>query len=75
MMGEKAKVKETVRLYTKLWQLPSFGGIVSRLALAIVVVALIQAILKTATGLGMTTAFAFLEYSALYGGPVGIGIG
>ena len=34
-MGEKAKVKETVRLYTKVWQLPTYRQIVSILVAAI----------------------------------------
>lgn len=29
-MGEQAKVKETVRLYSKVWQLPTYRGIIIR---------------------------------------------
>ena len=36
-MGEQAKVKETVRLYSKVWQLPTYRGIVFRtIAMALV---------------------------------------
>ncbi|MHA1909128.1 MAG: DUF2070 family protein [Candidatus Thorarchaeota archaeon] len=36
-MGERAKVKETVSLYSKVWQLPTYRGIIFRtLAMAIV---------------------------------------
>ncbi len=74
-MGEKAKVKETVRLYTKLWQLPSFAGIVARLAMALLVVSVPIAIIKTFPSLGLETANAFAEYCLLFAIPIGVGVG
>ncbi|MCK5152071.1 MAG: hypothetical protein KAQ65_09530, partial [Candidatus Thorarchaeota archaeon] len=36
-MGERAKVKETVSLYSKVWQLPTYRGIVLRtIAMAVI---------------------------------------
>ncbi len=43
-VGEKAKVKETVRLYSRLWKLPSFRGIVGRLILYVAMSSLILSV-------------------------------
>lgn len=45
-MGEKAKVKETVNLYSKVWQLPSFGGILARIFVTVLLSSFIIAITK-----------------------------
>jgi putative membrane protein len=45
-VSEKAKVKETVRLYTKVWQLPSFTQIVLRMALLVLASSAVSTILK-----------------------------
>ncbi|MFW9799889.1 MAG: hypothetical protein ACFFD9_05600, partial [Candidatus Thorarchaeota archaeon] len=34
-MGEKAKVKETVRLYSRVWRLPTYQGIIARILAAV----------------------------------------
>ncbi|MHA2213254.1 MAG: DUF2070 family protein [Candidatus Thorarchaeota archaeon] len=45
-MGEKAKVKETVRLYSKVWQLPTMRGIVLRIVLSVVLFGVALAALR-----------------------------
>jgi putative membrane protein len=46
-VGEKAKVKETVRLYSKVWQLPTYRGIIARVLVAVLAGAIISAALRT----------------------------
>ncbi|MHA1653971.1 MAG: DUF2070 family protein [Candidatus Thorarchaeota archaeon] len=74
-MGEKAKVKETVRLYSKVWQLPSFGGIVLRLGLSVIAVSTVLSLLKTISLLGWNALTAFVEYALLFGVPTSVGVG
>ncbi len=45
-MGEKAKVKETISLYSKVWQLPSFIGILGRIFLTVLLSSFIIATTK-----------------------------
>ncbi len=45
-LGEKAKVKETVRLYSKVWQLPTYRGIIARILVAVLLGAVISAALR-----------------------------
>ncbi|MHA2027622.1 MAG: DUF2070 family protein [Candidatus Thorarchaeota archaeon] len=68
-MGEKAKVKETVRLYTKVWQLPSYQQIVLRMILMVVLGSVILSALK---GLLLST---FVCYLIILGMPVFVGSG
>ncbi|MHA2303575.1 MAG: hypothetical protein ACXACD_21760, partial [Candidatus Thorarchaeota archaeon] len=68
-MGEKAKVKETVRLYSKVWQLPSYRQIVLRMVLLVLIGSLILTVVK---GLLLDV---FLSYLVILGAPVFIGSG
>ncbi len=68
-MGEKAKVKETVRLYSKVWQLPSYQQIVLRMILMVV---LGSAILSAVKDFLLST---FVCYLVILGAPVFIGSG
>ncbi|MHA2116240.1 MAG: DUF2070 family protein [Candidatus Thorarchaeota archaeon] len=68
-MGEKAKVKETVRLYSKVWQLPSYQQIVLRMILMVVLGSVILSALK---GLLLST---FVCYLIILGMPVFVGSG
>jgi putative membrane protein len=45
-VGEKAKVKETVRLYSQVWQLPSFQGIIARILCAVLFGSFLSATLR-----------------------------
>ncbi len=45
-VSEKAKVKETVRLYSKVWQLPTLRGIILRILLSTVVASILLALFK-----------------------------
>ncbi len=73
-MSEKAKVKETVRLYSKLWQLPSFGGIAGRLALSVIVASVILTVLRAQLD---TTKYLLMfgQYLVLFGASTFLGIG
>ncbi|UCE09703.1 MAG: DUF2070 family protein [Candidatus Thorarchaeota archaeon] len=57
-MGEKAKVKETVRLYSKVWQLPTMKGIVIRIVLSVILFGVALAALRWAR-FGDLSLFAF----------------
>ncbi len=58
-MGEKAKVKETVSLYSKVWQLPTYRGIVLRLALMVIVSSFILSLFRL---LGPSSNDFFVSY-------------
>jgi putative membrane protein len=68
-LGEKAKVKETVRLYSKVWQLPPYRQIVLRMILLVLIGSLILSAVK---GLLLDV---FLCYLVILGAPVFIGSG
>jgi putative membrane protein len=64
-MGEKAKVKETVSLYSKVWQLPSFIGILARIFVMVLLSSFIIAAMKFYLS-GVANFFAiFLSYFSL----------
>ena len=46
-MGEKAKVKETVNLFSKVWQLPSFKRILLNIVISTLVLSLLLSIFQT----------------------------
>ncbi|MFW9966747.1 MAG: DUF2070 family protein [Candidatus Thorarchaeota archaeon] len=52
-MGEKAKVKETVRLYSKVWQLPTYRGIIARISVSVLAGAVISSFLRIASSPGI----------------------
>ena len=68
-MGEKAKVKETVRLYSRVWQLPSYRQIVLRMILLVLIGSIVLSVTK---GLLFDV---FLSYLIILGIPVFIGSG
>jgi putative membrane protein len=68
-LGEKAKVKETVRLYSKVWQLPSYRQIVLRMLLLVLIGSIIPTIAK---GIRLDV---LLGYLLILGIPVFIGSG
>jgi len=72
-VGEKAKVKETVRLYTKVWQLPTYRQIVTILVLLTVCTSLLSAATKTLTAVTVDFFFTWFCYSVLFAIPVFIG--
>jgi len=68
-LGEKAKVKETVRLYSRVWQLPSYRQIVLRMVLLVLTGSLILSVTK---GLLLEV---FMNYLIILGIPVFVGSG
>ena len=72
-MGEKAKVKETVRLYTKVWQLPTYRQIVTILVLLTVCTSVLSAAAKSLTAVTSDFFFTWFCYLVLYSVPVFIG--
>ncbi|MHA1575764.1 MAG: DUF2070 family protein, partial [Candidatus Thorarchaeota archaeon] len=59
-MSEKAKVKETVRLYSKVWQLPTFRGIILRILLSTFISSLLLSVFKLlSASADFVEAFAF----------------
>ena len=67
ILGEKAKVKETVRLYSKVWQLPSYRQILLGMLLLVLIGSLVPTILK---GLRFDV---LLGYLVILAAPVFIG--
>lgn len=72
-MGEQAKVKETVRLYSKVWQLPTYRGIIVRtIAMALVssgLFALFRAVqISLVSGLEAFFYYGVLLFSAAFVG-------
>ncbi len=59
-LGEKAKVKETVRLYSKVWQLPTYRGIITRILVAVLIGSSVSALLRIAISPGLDPVTAFL---------------
>jgi putative membrane protein len=45
-LGEKAKVKETVSLYSKVWRLPTFQGIIVRISATVLLAASLASVSK-----------------------------
>ncbi|NHJ14077.1 MAG: DUF2070 family protein [Candidatus Thorarchaeota archaeon] len=74
-MGEKAKVKETVRLYSKIWQLPTFRGILLRITLALVIASSISSFFRLVIQSSSDPLVTFLMYLAVLGVPSFIGTG
>ncbi|MHA1864178.1 MAG: DUF2070 family protein, partial [Candidatus Thorarchaeota archaeon] len=74
-MGEKAKVKETVRLYTKVWQLPTYRMILTILVLLTICTALLSASVKTLTAVTADFFGTWMMYIVLLGIPVFLGTG
>ncbi len=72
-MGEKAKVKETVRLYTKIVQLPTYQRILTIHVILTTCISFLSAAVKTFTA--VTTDFygTWLMYLLLLGIPVLLG--
>jgi len=66
-LGEKAKVKETVRLFEKVWQLPSFGGILAIMIAEVLIVSLIIVGLKMITNVLATPLFTLSIYVTILG--------
>ena len=72
-VGEKAKVKETVRLFTKVWQLPSYKQILTILVLLTVCTSLLSAAAKTLTMVSSDFLRTWFCYLVLLGTPVFLG--
>ncbi|TFG32262.1 DUF2070 family protein [Candidatus Thorarchaeota archaeon] len=72
-LGEKAKVKETVRLFTKVWQLPSYRQILLILILLTTCTSLFASVVKLVTARTSDIIELFLLYMILLGVPVFLG--
>lgn len=72
-MAEKAKVKETVGLYSKIWQLPSFKGIAGLLIVSVLVLALGLGTLKALSYPTTELSEIYLIYLALFAIPIFLG--
>ncbi|NWF96271.1 MAG: DUF2070 family protein, partial [Candidatus Thorarchaeota archaeon] len=72
-MGEKAKVKETIGLYSKLWQLPTFRGIVIRIVLAVALGALLSTAVRLLSGPVLNPPAYLCYYLMLLVVPVFVG--
>ncbi len=64
-MGEKAKVKETVSLYSRVWRLPTFQGIIIRISATVVLGALFSSILKFFADPGRNFVWILSQYLVL----------
>ncbi len=66
-MGEKAKVKETVGLYSKVWQLPTFQGILLRILGMILMASLLISFFRVQVVPSSVFIDAFLHNTAIFG--------
>ena len=74
-MGEKARVKETVGLFEKVWQLPSFRAILAMMLLEVLVVSLIATGLKILASLTTMPLLTLTLYTSILGIPTFFGAG
>jgi putative membrane protein len=74
-LGEKAKVKETVRLYSKVWQLPTFKGILAIIALAVIIAATLSTVLRVLTVTPTDPLLTFFLYLSVLAIPSFVGTG
>jgi predicted neutral ceramidase superfamily lipid hydrolase len=74
-LGEKAKVKETVRLFEKVWQLPSFRGILCIMLVEVIVASVIAVCLKILGGMTVNPLLTFSLYLSVLGIPTFAGTG
>ncbi len=72
-LGEQAKVKETVRLYTKVWKLPTYRGVVGRLVLYAIVFSILLATMRTAFFIDPNSMLILIGYLLLIGLPALLG--
>jgi len=72
-LGEQAKVKETVHLYTKIWKLPSYRGVVGRLVLYAIVFSILLATMRTAFFVAPNSMQILIGYLLLIGLPATMG--
>jgi putative membrane protein len=72
-LGEQAKVKETVRLYTKVWKLPTYRGVVGRLMFYAIIFSVLLATMRTAFFLNPNSMQILLGYLLLIGLPALLG--
>ena len=66
-LGEKAKVKETVHLFEKVWQLPSFRGILAIMMAEVLIISLIIIGLKMITHVLTAPLFTLSIYVTILG--------
>ncbi len=74
-LGEKAKVKETVGLFEKVWQLPSFRAILAIMIFETLVVSLIATGLKILAGVTTMPLSTMALYMAILSVPTFFGTG
>jgi predicted neutral ceramidase superfamily lipid hydrolase len=74
-LGEKAKVKETVHLFEKIWQLPSFRGVLGIMAAEILIVSSITTGLKIISNMTPDPLLTFVLYIIILGIPTYFGSG
>ncbi|MBN2229288.1 MAG: DUF2070 family protein [Candidatus Thorarchaeota archaeon] len=74
-MGEKAKVKETVRLFEKIWQLPSFQGILGIMGIEVLFFSSLATIFKMMNGLAAEPLWTLILYVIVLGIPTFLGTG
>jgi putative membrane protein len=74
-LGEKAKVKETVRLFEKVWQLPSFPRILLIMLLEVTIVSIVAASLRIASGASIDAVLTIGIYFTILGIPSFLGTG
>ncbi|MCK5389880.1 MAG: hypothetical protein KAJ36_05290, partial [Candidatus Thorarchaeota archaeon] len=72
-MGEKAKVKETVRLYTKIVKLPTYRGILTIHVILTTCISFLSAAVKTLTAVTVDFYGTWFMYLLLLGIPVLLG--
>lgn len=72
-MSEKAKVKETTRLYSRIWQLPTHRGILARIGVLVIVAAIAMVGGDLISGMTSQPLELLIGYLAVFGIPAYLG--
>jgi len=72
-LGEKAKVKETQKLYSRMWRLPRYRSMVIVMVLSILLSSLLLAFLRSSVTPGLCLSCVFLRYVLLLAFPFFVG--
>lgn len=72
-LGEKANVRETQKLYNRMWKLPRYRNMVILMTLSILVCSFFLSLFRTAGSPGLSLTWTFLRYVLLLVIPIFVG--
>jgi len=72
-LGEKAKVRETEKLYNRMWRLPRYRAMIIGMILSVLAASLLLSLFRSASTPGLCLTCALLRYILLLAVPVFVG--